>query len=611
MRSASAIAAAITHPTTLSVVPSRPGVLTIVSAILFSDLTLLKHHSIYTPCTKGEAKRGSPQCYRSIYRSRGILYSMSRRLPLVWIAALFCLFLLFVGGIDYASAATCSDADGNEWECSYAPVNATPAPAQTSPCNDPECPLAIPAPDAEKTSPVLLSEECRKLFPNIPSGAMAGDQKILTQEVCDAYLNLLKNHNAIDREGYKTKGITCLNPDFAVGLDKMLKAAPGNIKVYSGWRDYVPTGGGQNSLHKVGLAADILFSKPTGNKYICQAGGVAGGTYLGLNSPDNLYRWVYSNGRSASGNRIDLFNKVNPFLSGECDHVEFLAKVSLTSGPGCGGSGALTGATGGIPQPSPITQGTGDRISSVGYGTPIVGKCYRTPGGALQELQCASSSSGGWLSGLFGSNKTISCYRYLGGKVFTPASCTMSSSGLSSLFGGNSSLSQMMTGMQLGQGLGSSLFGGSGTSNPPPSTPAPSYYNPLIPPPQTPISPARPSGTSAIDQLIATLGSTPATTGSTNTVGTTVTVSSTSVGELEPAPGGSMIVISTISTSTLAGEISVLEGQLNAATSAIAVASSTGSTSAITGALNSIGGALTAIGHFFTNIFTPSAATTP
>ena len=293
------------------------------------------------------------------------------------------------------------------------------------------------SPSAPAATVPLLSEECRKVFPNIPSGAMAGDQKILTQEVCDAYLDLLKNHNAIDRLGYQTKGITCLNPDFAVGLDKMLRAAPGNIKIYSAWRDYVPQGGGQNSLHKYGLAADILFSKPTGNKYICQQGGIAGGGYIqGPNSPDKLYNWVYSNGRAASGNRIDLYNKVHSFMGGECDHVEFLSKVNMQSGPGCGGSGALTGATGG---PAPA-QDTKDRLFGTGYGTPIYGKCYKQPGGMLEELPCASSNSGGLLGGLFGGSKTTNCYKYVGNKAFTPATCAISSSSGSSnsLFGGNS-----------------------------------------------------------------------------------------------------------------------------------------------------------------------------
>src|SRR3989338_4002620 len=126
---------------------------------------------------------------------------------------------------------------------------------------------------------------------------------------------------------------------------------------------------------------------------------------------------------------------------------------------------------------------------------------------------------------------------------------------------------QMRMGMQLGQSLGGSLFGGSGTSNQAPAKP-PTYYNPLISPPppvQTPVSPTPTSGTSAIDQLIASLGETPATPGSSNTGGTNISVATTSVGQLENPPSNSALVeVNTLSTSSLEEELSTLTGQLNA-----------------------------------------------
>ena len=251
-----------------------------------------------------------------------------------------------------------------------------------------------------------------------------------------------------------------------------------------------------------------------------------------------------------------------------------------------------------------------------GYGTPIAGRCYRDPGGMLQELPCASSSSGGFLSSLFGgNNKTTACFRYTG-STYVPASCSISSGGLNSLFGGNSSLGQMMQGMQLGQGLGSSLFGGSGSSNPTPSAPAPSYYNPLMPPPipvQTSDVTQPPPGSSAIDQLIATLGSTTANPNTANPPNTNISVATNSVGVVQQ-PSNGISNLSNMSSSSIAQmqqQIIDLNGQLNAATTSIAFASSTGNTPAIVGALNSIGVALSAIGQFFANIFTPGATTTP
>ena len=174
----------------------------------------------------------------------------------------------------------------------------------------------------------------------------------------------------------------------------------------------------------------------------------------------------------------------------------------------------------------------------------------------------------------------------------------------------------MMQGMQLGQGLGSSLFGGSGSSNPTPSAPAPSYYNPLMPPPipvQTSDVTQPPPGSSAIDQLIATLGSTTANPNTANPPNTNISVATNSVGVVQQ-PSNGISNLSNMSSSSIAQmqqQIIDLNGQLNAATTSIAFASSTGNTPAIVGALNSIGVALSAIGQFFANIFTPGATTTP
>jgi len=478
----------------------------------------------------------------------------------------------------------------------------------------------------------------------------------------------------------KTRGdATNMIPVFACRLDNFLKAAKAaghTIMIYSGARPAAvqqaeaikaataghpgtACGNGvtgiENCPHVQGRAADLSFNgviqiSPTQ----CEANAAC--------------KWAQLNARV-----FDLIFPLTGVPSGnplERWHIEPKERAAVDKNANCAGGKmpATTQITRGIP----TLDGTRDRISSVGYGTPTLGKCYKQPGSMLEEIPCASSNSGGMFGGLFGGNQTVPCFQYRGDKSYTPSRCSISSGGSSgssgSLFGGGSdfgSMMQMMMGMQLGQGLGGSLFGGSG-SNPTPSAPTPAYANPLLPPPippippQTPAATTRPPGTSAIDQLMAALGNTPAPTTPppgppTNTGGSNVLVSSTSVGQLEqppqnpppqtsptnprptstPANPGPPIIaqapptppsgqlqqptnaapplipLNTMSSSTLAGEISVLTGQLNAATSAIAQASTTGSTSAITSALNSISNALAAIGRFFVNIFTPSATTAP
>ena len=384
---------------------------------------------------------------------------------------------------------------------------------------------------------------------------------------------------AVTRE----QAIGRLNPAFAVQLYNMMSKQP-SLMINSAYRLNTCTNsvgdGANKSNHKIGCAVDLSYD----TNDPCRSG---------------VCLWVKTNAPQ-SGLHLRLLGS-----AGEANHLE--------------------------PQNIAACQAGGTTVPPIVPGTPVAGNssqsmcaqqyasnpaAYAACVQAYQKIDNQLNNPNYNLSSLFGgNNKTTACFRYTG-STYIPASCSISSGGLNSLFGGNSSLGQMMQGMQLGQGLGSSLFGGSGSSNPTPSAPAPSYYNPLMPPPipvQTSDVTQPPPGSSAIDQLIATLGSTTANPNTANPPNTNISVATNSVGVVQQ-PSNGISNLSNMSSSSIAQmqqQIIDLNGQLNAATTSIAFASSTGNTPAIVGALNSIGVALSAIGQFFANIFTPGATTTP
>ncbi|RJQ34567.1 hypothetical protein C4556_02480 [Candidatus Parcubacteria bacterium] len=159
-------------------------------------------------------------------------------------------------------------------------------------------------------------ELCNQLF-GLPEGTiqMDADKRIMNPEVCEAYAFLISRYNPGPRSSVglsnpKVEGITKLNPDFALALAKMLRAAP-PMGINSAYR--TPAGQGSKnpqSNHIYGCAADLGYSQGGCGSAHCQ--------------------WVL---RNAPSYGIHIRMKYSP----EWNHVEPIAKDACrNNGPGVG-----------------------------------------------------------------------------------------------------------------------------------------------------------------------------------------------------------------------------------------------------------------------------------
>ena len=320
---------------------------------------------------------------------------MIRRLPIVWMVTLFCLCALYIGSTGYAAAATCGDDDGNTWECPTATVNAPPTGVLSG---------EVPIP------PV-----CHEVFPTELKGAtsMPPNLKYLNEKVCQAYKDLLVRFpsdvgNCTANSGVdKRHAVTGLNGDFAVALDAMLKdSAMAGVMITSAYRKNPcssgnGTEGAKDSSHMYGCAVDLNIIRP-----VC----------------DTKCKWIAGDGGAKYGLQVRAsYMNIGP---NEYNHVEpgrSFANVVTCKNKGLGG-GVVPGTV--VPSGTSVAGNTSQTMCAqqyasnpagyaacvqayqkidaqlnnptygTNYGTPIAGRCYRTPGGLLQELPCASSNSG-------------------------------------------------------------------------------------------------------------------------------------------------------------------------------------------------------------------------
>lgn len=352
------------------------------------------------------------------------------------------------------------------------------------------------------------------------------DLKYLNEKRCQAYLYLKSVYRPGGCSANNTKdGITELNYLFAEHLYDMLQAAKSKgytLYITSGYRSPEaqkcanPNGFGgdyNSSMHTKGGAADLQYPDALGTS--------AKGCDKGSGS--SAYQWVKENAKTY---QISLYNDNGhrTYVNGECNHVEISGGVSGGRGPG-----------------SPASPTSPEGICMQKFSNTTDYNSCVTADRKLQDQigtgsnTCVTYIAAGQMRRVCpngGSNDDI---RYSAGY------------GKNGLFGSNSSfgsMMQMMMGMQLGQGLGSTfgnLFSGSGSSNTS-HAPTPTYYNPLIPPTTVPPPPVSttPPGTSAIDNLIASLGSSSSSNTQTNTnTPVNVSASGDNVGQLQEPPAGS------------------------------------------------------------------------
>ena len=451
------------------------------------------------------------------------------------------------------------------------PVNA--------PCNDPECAgmtqnasISIPS-SSDLPKPTELSSDCIKDFPQLGKGTDSIQNSDIFNKpgVCQAYADLLKKYNSITSEPNGT-GITKLNPAFAVNVDKMLNAvntgACSGIKIISGYRNpnnNPPGSAGSESLHHQGLAVDLQYpdtyggqSAPTGSFHTCEqpSGGSA------------CYKQVvaYTGEHSEIKTLMQFFGKAPSAYAGECNHFRDatgaegmgpgMASPIVPAAPPSGGPISQTSAP---PYQTPAGQQTGGLQNGLVNQNQQFVVCSQFPliiaastqncqsGNYLTTSTTCNNNSG--LLGIFGNsncNNQLTCNNIGGTIVCNNNNTNCNNSGLLGLFGGGSSncgssgglsdLMKYMQGMQLGQSLGNLLGGTSPSPAPPPPAPLPPpLYNPLgTPAPlSTPVSTNPTSGTSPIDQLLASLKNNTPASNATNTQGTTVSVSTSSVGQFQ------------------------------------------------------------------------------
>src|SRR3989344_1629755 len=376
-------------------------------------------------------------------------------------------------------AATCRDADGEEWECNTQ-LSTSPTTQQTDP-STPSVPTAS-----------VLSPKCQKIF-EFPSGTLSAPDAYpwLNADKCRVYEYLYDHFPAagdctlatgkyaggirVSRE----QAIAGLNVGFAVALYNMMQKQP-SLQIESAYRKNTCTNsqgkGAENSNHKVGCAVDFKYSPNDP----CTTG---------------ICQWVKNNARQY-GIQMRLLG-----LAGEANHVE---PTNLTA---CQQKSTAT------PQIAQAGAGTGTRG---GVYTPVTGsktKVYNEDGVMCDKtgdlITCPNKKNTGLFSSLFGGNSDT-------GKMM-----------------------QMMMGMQLGQGLGNAfggLFGSSGNT----STGQPTYGASGYPTQTTPATNTNQptAGTTAIDQLMDTLGNTSTNTNTSNNSTTSVSVAGGAVGQVTPPPSG-------------------------------------------------------------------------
>lgn len=157
------------------------------------------------------------------------------------------------------------------------------------------------------------SANCSNLLKLAPTTmARPADKVFINAEVCDAYNFLIDRYDPGPRSSAglsnpKVEGIIYLNPDFAVRLAKMLKAAP-YMRINSAYR--TPEGQGSKnpgSNHIYGCAVDLGYSQDSCGSAQCQ--------------------WVLQNAGNAEF-KIQIRMKYAP----EWNHIEPIDKDACRAG---------------------------------------------------------------------------------------------------------------------------------------------------------------------------------------------------------------------------------------------------------------------------------------
>lgn len=379
---------------------------------------------------------------------------------------------------------------------------------------------AAAATDESKTLPA----QCDQLL-KLPSGTsiqFSYDTKYLNAEVCSAYADLIKQYHPgeCSKQGLsdpQREGIVKLNPDFAVALDKMLKAMPANLNagINSAYRTKpCPNADGvaaQDSSHMYGCAVDLAYYQKNCETQACI--------------------WVKDH---ASNYGLQVRIQASP----EWSHIEpgeGIEGVNECKAKKPGG-GVVPGAPGPVAGPG----GSGPvMINGKSYTI-----CNNAPLIVVPVGQSCAAALANYRGGpSIGSGNCITDY-YIDSRGVKHCNNTYSPFGGNGLFGGNSDLMKMMLGMQLGQGLGQmlgGLFNGSGSSNNTQPTPAALPPAPLPPVTTTPTTLPSTTGYSTIDKLIAALTNPTASTSSSTTTAPSITVGNSPMGVLQATsspPGG-------------------------------------------------------------------------
>ncbi len=430
---------------------------------------------------------------------------------------------------------------------------------------------------------VSLDASCDTLFGLQPGTVATPNLSWLNEDKCKIFEYLRARVNAAAMQSCTTAGqngitinkaITGLNSVFATNLYDMLLRMPG-LQITSAYRKNAC----QNSAHVI--AASSLQGNDPHQK------GCAADLGYDTNSCGTLCQSVKQYTlQPNSGLSLPFVNTAfTVTLQGEANHMQAADLTSCEANSGV----AQPPASVQIVQAPGVTSGTVCVITTLGQ--QVCGQ-QNNPYSPFGQ------------NGLLGGNNLMTSY---------------SPFGQNGLLGGNNSMTSMMTmmmGMQLLQGLNSSLTNAS-TQNTAIQTPVPT---PLPPIPVTPISttPTTVGGSSTIDDLLAAL----------NTPTTTVCASDahvcpdgTTVGRTGPncsfaaCPSRTSTLGQIVSTSTpsiRSGNISVSSSSLNDLQSAfgsLEVASATlasdgaQSTSTLQTVLNNLYGVISSIASFIANVF--------
>lgn len=218
---------------------------------------------------------------------------------------------------------------------------------------------------------------CDPLY-GLPQGTVTQggkDQTLMSADVCAAYQFLLTRYigtgpRSSTGQPSSTSGITGLNPGFAVQLEKLLKAMPGNVTIISAYRTVSGQGDtNPESNHRYGCAADLGWSQDNCSSQTCQ--------------------WMLANGPSVAGIQIRM--KYAP----EWNHVEPINVQACRAG---GNPGGGTGAGTTVPFDSSLR-------SALGLQQPVMNTqaCFTSLGnpptiaqpGTVLQSQCLTNANVG------------------------------------------------------------------------------------------------------------------------------------------------------------------------------------------------------------------------